>query len=35
MLIAKKNDIAKWAEQVSQDLSKKIAAEIDKIKNCF
>ncbi|HJX50580.1 MAG TPA: hypothetical protein VJ438_03905, partial [Candidatus Nanoarchaeia archaeon] len=29
---AKKNDIAKWSEQISQDLSKKIAAETDKSK---
>ena len=27
-----KNDISKWAEQVSSDLSKKIAAESDKSK---
>jgi hypothetical protein len=29
---SKRNDISKWAEQVSQDLSKKIAAETDKSK---
>ncbi len=29
---AKKNDISKWAEQISQDLSKKIAAEPEKPK---
>ena len=28
----KRNDISKWAEQVSPDLSKKIAAETDKSK---